>query len=474
MTFAGINTWPLLVLLIGLAAIVLLITRWKLHPFIALIGVGVLTGGLAEKLPGDPSAAKAASHWVRAVELTVEGFGKTASKIGVVIALASVIGVCLVESGGADKIVRRFLALFGEERAPTAIFAGGLILSIPIFFETYFMLLLPLAQALHLRTRKQYMLYVMAVCCGGSITHSLVAPHPGPLAMAENLRLDVGQTILAGMLAGLVPATCGWLVIRRISTRMDVPLRDSARASESDLQGVIEKSEEELPSLFQSLLPILLPISLIGGVSIVTMTGLHDKLAGPAAWLDFLGERHIALLLGALAAMRLLARRKGIPFAAVSSYIGHPFAMSGVVILIASAGGAFGYMLKNAGVGEVITALARHWNMNLVLLSWSISAVIRVAQGSATVAMITTSAIMYSVIQSGPPLPFHPIYIFFAIGFGSKFFSWMNDAGFWTVSKFGGFTEAETLRSWSVLVTVMSITGLIETLVLSRLLPFVP
>ena len=176
--------------------------------------------------------------------------------------------------------------------------------------------------------------------------------------------------------------------------------------------------------------------------------------------MEFFGERHVALLLGAFCAMRLLARRKGIPFAGVSSYVGRPFAMSGVVILIASAGGAFGYMLKNAGVGDVITGLARHWDMNLILLGWSISAIIRVAQGSATVAMITTSAIMYSVVSSTAGLPFHPIYLFLAIGFGSKFFSWMNDAGFWIVNEYFGMTVPQTLRSWTMMKVITSLVGI--------------
>lgn len=231
LTGGPISLWPLAVLGISLAAIVILITRLRMHAFFALIFAAILTGVLSEQLPGEygtmpGTPQKERSHWLQAVELSVEGFGKTAAKIGVVIALASVIGVCLVESGGADKVVRRFLALFGERRAGNAIFASGYVLSIPIFFETYFMLLLPLAQALHLRTKKHYMLYVLAICCGGTITHSLVAPHPGPLAMAENLHLDVGQTILCGILAGIIPAACAWFLARRISGRLNAPMRN--------------------------------------------------------------------------------------------------------------------------------------------------------------------------------------------------------------------------------------------------------
>jgi GntP family gluconate:H+ symporter len=144
-----------------------------------------------------------------------------------------------------------------------------------------------------------------------------------------------------------------------------------------------------------------------------------------------------------------------------------------VIILVASAGGAFGKMLEHAGVGDVVKASAAKWNINLILLAWAVSALIRVAQGSATVAMTTASAIMWPLISSGG-LPYHPIYIFLAIGFGSKMVSWMNDGGFWTVSKVSGFTESETLRSWTILVTAGSLAGLAQCLLLSKILPLAP
>ncbi len=471
------SLWPLAVLGISLAVIVALISWLRVHAFLALIIAAILTGVLSEKLPGEygtlpATPQKEKSHWIQAIELTLDGLGKTAGKIGVVIALAAVIGLCLVESGAADKIVRRFLALFGEERAGHAIFASGYLLSIPIFFETYFMLLLPLAQALHLRTRKHYMLYVLAICCGGTITHSLVAPHPGPLAMAENLHLDVGQTILCGILAGIVPATGAWFIARWISRRVDAPMRDVTPGLRADLETIIAKKESELPSLLTSVTPLLLPLVLIGAVSVCTVLGGHEKFPSFFSGLEFVGDRHIALFIGAGLAMALLMRQRKINLAKVTQLIGPQFATAGVIILIASAGGAFGAMLRHAGVGEVIAALAKRWDVNLILLAWSVSAVIRIAQGSATVAMITASAIMYSIVSSGHPLPYHPMYLFLAIGFGSKALSWMNDSGFWTVSKFSGFTETETLKSWTVLVTATSLIGLGQCLLAAKFFPF--
>ena len=180
----------------------------------------------------------------------------------------------------------------------------------------------------------------------------------------------------------------------------------------------------------------------------------------------------MALILGAALAVMLVMRQQKCSMARVSELIGPPFATAGVIVLIASAGGAFGFMLKNAGVGEAIQALAAGREVNLILLAWSVSAVIRIAQGSATVAMITTSSILYPMLGDAGSLPYHPIYIFLATGFGSKMLSWMNDSGFWTVSKLSGFTERETLQSWTVIVSVASFSGLLLTLLAAKVLPF--
>ena len=470
------SLWPFAVLGICLAVIVVLVTVVRMHAFFALIIAAILAGLLAQKLPGESGTLPATpekerSHWVQAAELTTQGFGDIAGKIGVAIALASVIGTCLVESGAADKVVRRFLALFGERRAGAALFSSSYVLSIPIFFDTFFMLLLPIARSLHMRTKKNYMLFVLAICCGGTVTHSLVAPHPGPLAMAENLHLDLGQTIVVGIIAGIIPALCGWAVASWASRRLDPPMRETGGVALEHLQQMAVRREEELPSLAWSLAPVLLPIVLIGGVSFLGVFGANEKFPAVFRLLEFVGNRNIALVLGAAVAVMLLMRQQKLSLGKVSEIIGPPFATAGVIILISSAGGAFGFMLRNAGVGEAIQAAADGRNVNLILLAWSVSAVIRVAQGSATVAMITTSSMIYPMM-SVSALPYHPLYIFLAIGFGSKMLSWMNDSGFWVVSKLSGFTEKETLQSWSLIVSTISLAGLLLTLLGTLILPF--
>jgi len=472
--------WPFVVLALCVGLIIVLITRVRLHAFLSLVLAAVAAGLLAHTLPGEP----ARSHWVQAVELTAAEFGLTAGKIAIVIALASVISLCLMESGAADKVVRRFLAVFGEKHAGTAIFLSGFIISIPIFFDTFFMLLLPLARAMALRTGKDYVLYVMAICTAGIVTHSLCAPHPGPLAMAEALQVDLGLSIIVGVVVGIVPASIGWAAAKWLNRRLQIPLRETAGAPLADLQRIVEKDERELPSFAWSITPVILPIFLISLASLfdaalkqpdtfpwlIGLCGGPDGFRGVLRWVEFIGNRNVALFIGTVIAMAVLMRQRGFTVAKVCELIGPPFETAGVIILITSAGGAFGLMLKNAGVGDAIKTAAEGRDVNLILLAWLVAAVIRVAQGSATVAMLTTSAMVLPLMAAG--LPHHPIYIFLAIGFGAMICSWMNDSGFWVVGRLSGFTEKETLKTWTVIATVNSVAGLLVTWLASVLLPF--
>ena len=473
---ADTSMWPFAVLGICLAAVIIMITKLRFHPFIALIFAAFLAGLLSQKkLPGefgtlgDPTKEK--SHWIQAIEVATQEFGTTAGKITVVIAMAAIIGMCLMESGAADKVVRRFLALFGQKRAGDAIAASSYVMSIPIFFDTFFMLLLPLARALRLRMGKDYLLFVMAICCGGVVTHSLLAPHPGPLAMAETLKIDLGITIVFGLIVGVVPTTASWMTMKWINRRMDIPLRETAGASMQELQAIVDKPESSLPSTFWSLIPVLLPIFLISLASTFdAVASLKNGNQDLYNFVQFVGNRNVALIIGTVFAVGLLMKMQKFSIADISRRLGPTLETAGMIILITSAGGAFGLMLKNAGVGDAIQAVVAGKNINLILLSWGVAAVIRIAQGSATVAMLTTAAMMSPLIAS-TDLPYHPVYIFGAIGFGAITLSWMNDSGFWVVGRLSGFTEKETLRTWTVMTVVNSFAGLAATLLGSWLIP---
>jgi len=458
--------WPLGILLLGITAVIVLIAVFRVHPFFALMISAVLVGVLSSSLPGVPQI----SHLVQAVELPMIEFGATAGKIGFVIALASVIGICLMESGAADKIVRKLLQVLGEERTGLALLASGFILAIPVFFDTVFFLLIPLARALALRSGKNYLFYVLAIGGGGVITHSLVAPTPGPLLMAETLKIDLGASILVGLAAGILPAGGVIWMARRMNARLPIPLREAPGAALADLKTLIDRRDDELPSFTLSILPVALPVLLIGLASVWTVI---TEGGAPRNALDrtieFLGNKNVALSLGTAIALWILAVQKGLGREKLLAVIGPPLETAGVIILITSAGGAFGAMIKHSGVGQSIEAITSGSGMSYLLLAWLIAAVMKIAQGSGTVSMITTAGMMFAIVGDGSALPYPPVLIFLAIGFGSLFVSWMNDSGFWVVCKLSGFTEPETLKSWTVLLAGIAVLGLIQVLLLSQL-----
>jgi len=495
LSFASLSSawwWPFVVLAASIVFIIVAISWWRLHAFLALLLASLLAGMLAHRdswgVVGKDGKEVIYSHWVGVVELIAKGLGDTARDIAISIALASVIGMCLMESGAADKVVRRFLKVFGEKRAGWALLWSTYILSIPIFFDTMFMLMVPLAKALRVRTGKDYLLYLLCICCGGMITHALTIPHPGPIAMVDTLQVDIGLSLVAGLLGGLLPAAICYGVCVLLNSRMVVPLRDSSFNEERS-----DKPESELPSFFWSILPVLLPIVLIGFSSLFRV--ISDGATGPIGrqvdWcvalyqvfggsdgfvsvrgvVDFIGHKNIALLIGAAVAMWVLAKERGFGKEKLESLIGPPLETAGMIILITSAGGAFGGMLRAAKVGDAVKTAAEGQAINLILLSFAVSLVIRIAQGSATVAMLTTASMIAPMLGT-IELEFNRLYIYLAIGFGASSCSWMNDSGFWVVSRLSGMTQRETLQSWTILSTAIAFTGLIVTLIASVLMPF--
>ena len=486
---AAADTWPFVVLLASMATVIVGVLVLRLHPFLALVTAALLAGGMAEGLPPDPRHPDK-GQLVRAVELTAEGLGRTAGGVAIVIAMATIISMALTESGAADKVVRRFLAVCGDR--PTgvslAIVIATYLLSIPIFFDSMFMLMVPVAMALAIRTGGHFTLYVLSICAGGTVTHALTIPHPGPIFTAENLGIDVGLSIWIGIVAGVLPVLAGWVAARWLDQRTPVPVRDTGSVSLADARTIMDRPESELPSLFAALLPILLPILLITVASVVDVMR-QGAARNPAGWaaagitalggggqfgrivavIEFIGNKNVALVIGAVLALAVLARQKRLPFAAVSRMTGPPLETAGVIILITAAGGAFGFMLTQAGVARAVEGwVASNQGVDIVLLGYAVALVFRIAQGSATVAMQMASVTCMGLL---PALECHPIYLFLAIGFGATGFSWMNDSGFWVVSRLAGFSERETLRTWTPLLSAISLTGIVLTLIASRLMP---
>ncbi len=463
------------VLLVGLAILVL-----RLDAFLALVLTALIIGALTPSATleqqvlargGTAEEARAAAT-LSPGERVARGFGRTAGNVGVMIALAAVIGRAMLESGAADRIIRTALLVVGERLAPIGFSMAGFVLGIPVFFDTVFYLTVPLGRALALRNAARYGLYVMTIAGGASIAHSLVPPTPGPLLVATALNVDVGQMMIVGIVLGLLATMVGWVYAYAIDRRWPVPLRETSDMSIDALRAIAARETSSLPSLGWSVLPVILPVALIGGQALVPAAGGGAAATGSIwlEWLRALGDRHVALTIAMVIALAVMIRSQGA--AAIQTAVPQAIAGAGTIILVTSAGGAFGSILQDTGIGDRLEAFASGSQLGILPLTFFATALIRTAQGSATVAMVTVVG-MVSGLATPAILGFAPVYLAAAIGFGSKPFSWMNDSGFWVVSRMSGMTPAETLRNFSLQITVMGVAGLLATMLAAAFVPLI-
>lgn len=470
----------LVILAIGMIVVIGGILGLKLHPFLALvlgaISVSLLTTDAhirkyaesknmpkekTEKLISDLSSQTTGTK-------IANGLGQTAGKIGILIAMAAIIGKCLLDSGAAERIVRSTLNLLGEKRAPAAFMGSGFILGVPVYFDTVFYLMIPLAKSVAAKIGKNFGLYTMAIIAGATMAHSLVPPTPGPLLVAEMLKVDIGKMILGGLVVGGFTLITGYFYAAWANKKFPIPLRDSADVTVEELEKASKKDIKELPPLWLSILPIALPVFLIAGNTILPKIIENSEAnRGVLGLIKFFGNKDIALTISAFIALWMLARqikdRKKLGEAVQKALSG-----AGMIILITAAGGAFGGILQQTGIGPYIKELAESYHISILPLAFFVTTLIRTAQGSATVAMITSVGIFSTMTSS---LAFDPLYLALAIGCGSKPFPWMNDSGFWVICKMSGMTEKETLKTSSTLMSLMALSGLVFIMIVSSIIP---
>src|SRR6266571_5174548 len=455
---------PLLILLVGMATILGGILGLRLNAFLALITAAIVVSLLA---PGEPAAK---------IARVAEGFGRTAGTIGIVIALAAIAGNAMMDSGAADRIVTAFIGLLGEKRSATALCATGYVLSIPVFFDTVFYLLVPLARSGYTRTNRYYLKYLLAIAAGAGATHTLVPPTPGPLAVAGTLGVDLGTMVLVALAVALPAAGVGLLFAGWVDRRMPVvPQASAAEPAATQL----------LPGLVPSLLPIILPVLLISSntvvVSMTARPGAHLAIwSALAPYTAIIGNPNLAMLVSAGVAMSVYARQRRVSRADLAEMVDTSLMGAGFIILIIAASGAFGVALQATGIGPVIErafvgqAAASGTGSGLIFLflGFAVASLIKIAQGSSTVAMITTAAMLAAMLPAGGRgLPFPIVSVATAIASGSLVGSWMNDSGFWLFSKMGGVTEIETLKSWTPVLGIVGVTAMVTTLVLALVVP---
>ena len=396
------------------------------------------------------------------------GFGRTCISIGILIAMAAIIGKCLLDSGGAQRVVASLSGLLGEKRTPAAFLSSGFILGIPVFFDTVFYLLVPLAKAMKAQKGGPYLLYVLAIVAGGTMAHSLVPPTPGPLFVASELSVDLGLMIVGGLIVGIFTISVGYFYAKWAAARWDIPLRPSADFPLEHLQ-TLKLDPARLPSLWLSLTPIILPVILIAGNTFWDMLVDADAYPIMASTLDIVGDKNVALILAALVAMALMILQ-GSRGKSLSGAIQQALQSGGVIILVTAAGGAFGFVLRQTGIAQELQSAFPGAEGSLLIIAFLITTLVRIAQGSATVAMITAVGVI-APLAASMTLPYHPLYLALAIGCGSKPVSWMNDSGFWIIGKMSGMNEAETLKTASVQIALMGVAGLVVTLLGAWLFP---
>ncbi len=466
---------PIVILIIGVALLIAMMLVLRLNAFVALITSAMVISLLSPGVFADK------------ITRVGQAFGTVAGNIGIVIAMAAIIGKCMMDSGAADRIVRSFLKLLGEKRAPTALMLSGFVLSIPVFFDTVFYLLVPLARSLWSRTQRNYVLYLTAIVAGAVITHTLVPPTPGPLFMASELNINIGLMMMMGLLVAMPTAILGVLVCKIINRRMDIPMRPYAGQVEPEVLG-----DDQLPGFWISLAPIALPIILISLNTVIATVGednltrlfavvlpkgdlAHSISVTMAQIMAVLGHRDLALLLAAAVAMFVLVRQRNLTFKELAFRSETALLSGGMIILITAAGGAFGKMLREAGIKDVLEELVGlQGGIVILLAAFAVAAAMKFAQGSTTVSMITTVSIFAAMGISPQTLGCNPVYLALTIGSGSMVGDWMNNSGFWIFARMGGLTEIETLKSWTVITAALGFISLGFTLLLASLLPLMP
>ena len=410
--------------IIGIAVIVLLIAACKVHPFLSLLA-GSFVMAVCAGVPFD-----------KAFDSFTSGVGGTISNVGLLIAFGSIIGTILFKSGGADTIVDTIMAKTPLQRLPWAMALIAFIVGIPMFFEVGVVILIPVVLFAARRSKSPVVLLGIPALAGLSTLHAFVPPHPGPLTAT-------------GPLFGRLAAK--WVPIA---------------APENEAEAEAPKSAENRPSFGTALSVILLPVVLMLAASIVDLTGQNTTAWGRV--IAFLGTPLVALLITTVFAMVALGYMQKFSRDAVNGMVGQSFGSVAGIILIVAAGGGFKQTLVDSGIGDVIANSITESAMNPLIAGWLVAVLIRLATGSATVATVTASGIMVPLAAGMSPT--HLALLVLAIGAGSVFFSHLNDAGFWLVKEYFGMSVGQTLKTWSLMETILSVVGLGCVMLLSLVL----
>ncbi|AYN42168.1 gluconate transporter [Streptomyces dangxiongensis] len=425
--------------LVGIAVIVLLITKFKLHAFLALT-VGSLVLGAVAGAPLD-----------KAITSFTTGLGATVAGVGVLIALGAILGKLLADSGGADQIVDTILARAGGRAMPWAMVLIASVIGLPLFFEVGIVLLIPVVLMVARRGNYSLMRIGIPALAGLSVMHGLIPPHPGPLVAIDALHANVGVTLAFGILVAVPTVIIAGPLFSKVAARwVDVPAPDRM---------LPQRTSEELerrPGFGATLATVLLPVVLMLAKALVDIV-VDDTTDRTQRVFDVVGSPLIALLAAVLVGFFTLGRPAGFTRDRLRQTVESGLMPIAGILLIVGAGGGFKQTLIDSGVGQMILDVSKYWSIPALLLAWLIAVAIRLATGSATVATVSAAGLVAPLAADMSTT--HTALLVLAIGAGSLFFSQVNDAGFWLVKEYFGLSVGQTVKTWSVMETIISVVG---------------
>lgn len=439
--------------LLAVGVLILLIARFKVHPFVALVAVSLGMGAAAGMTPGT------------LLKAFQDGVGAVLGSIAVVLGLGTMLGKMMAESGGATRIATTLIARFGERRVHWAIMVVAFIVGIPVFFQVGFVLLIPLVFTIARRTGTSLVKVGIPLVAGLSVVHGMVPPHPAAMLAVTAYGADMGRTIFYAILVGLpTAALAGPIYAVWIAPRITLPVVNPMAAQLAG--GGATDTTVELPGFGLSLLTILLPVLLMLGASAadVALGAGHPIRTA----LDFLGHPIVALLLTLLFSFWRLGVARGMTGSRMLSLANDCLAPTAAILLVIGAGGGFNRVLIESGVGKAIADVAIRAQVSPLVLAWVVATLVRVATGSATVAMTTAAGIVAPIAAATPQTSAELLVL--ATGAGSLMLSHVNDSGFWLIKEYFNMTVPQTLATWTAAETIIGVTGLVLTLALSALI----
>jgi len=435
----------------GIVILLGLILYFRIQAFVALLIASIAVGIIAGMEP------------MKIIQTMQDGMGKTLGFVATVVGLGAIFGAILEHSGGAESLAKYLLKISGEKRASWALMLTGFFIAIPVFFDVAFIILVPIIYTLQRKTKKSLLVYGIPLLAGLAVTHAFVPPTPGPVAVADILKADLGLVILFGFIAGLPAAILSGPVFGNY-----IGKKIFIEAPELEDTGL---KADNYPAVGMILAIIGIPILLIVFNTVLTGPIFPEDFISPAvkAWVQMIGHPFTALILANLIAWYLLGIKRGFPKETLLNITGKALAPAGIIILLTGAGGVFKEMLVNTGTGEMLANYFSGLGISIFFLAYLTAGLVRILQGSATVAMITAAGLTAPLLI-GSISEIDKALLVIAIASGASILSHVNDSGFWLVGKYLRLNERQTFRSWTVMTTILSLTGFFCVLILSAIL----